>query len=154
MIWVVLIVLILSVDQISKLVVINNMKLSQSISIIENFFYLTYCENSGIVWGIFKNSSYVIIPVTIIISALMVFVIYKTNIRLLKLSLSLIIGGAVGNLIDRLFRGGSVIDFLDVYIGTYNYPVFNVADSFIVIGTFVLAYYLLFVYKDSDIIFN
>jgi signal peptidase II len=73
----------------------------------------------------------------------------KVHGRLLGLSLSFILGGGIGNLIDRIVRG-SVVDFLDFYIGSYDYPKFNAADSFIVVGTILLAYYILFVHKEHN----
>jgi signal peptidase II len=62
--------------------------------------------------------------------------------------LSFILGGAFGNLVDRVVKG-SVADFLDLYFGSYNFPTFNIADSFVVIGTGILVFYLLFVYKEN-----
>jgi signal peptidase II len=75
---------------------------------------------------------------------------YKYNNKLLRGSLSMVIGGALGNLIDRMFRSGGVVDFLDFQFGSYHFPSFNVADSFIVVGTIIMAYYLLFVHKDKE----
>lgn len=150
LIWAAIIVLVIALDQISKLIVINNMELGQNIVIIKNFFHLTYWENSGAAWGIFKNGALVFIPLNLILSAVLAYILINSKSNYLRFSLSLIIGGALGNVIDRIFRNGKVVDFLSFNILGYDYPIFNIADSFIVIGTIFLAYYLLFIYKEKD----
>jgi signal peptidase II len=80
----------------------------------------------------------------------LIYFMKKYDSKILRTAISFILGGAAGNLIDRIFRPQGVVDFLDFLIGSYHFPTFNVADSFVVIGTIVLAYYMLFVYKEKE----
>ncbi len=148
MIWALLILLTVAADQISKLIVLDKMTLGQSITIIDKFFYFTYWENKGAAWGIFQNGRYFFIIFTAIISLFMCYLLFKAKNRLYRLSLSLILGGAIGNLIDRVYKG-SVTDFLDFYIFSYDFPIFNLADTFVVVGTMLLAYYIFFIYEEK-----
>jgi signal peptidase II len=150
MVWIIIIVLIIALDQITKFIVASNFKLGDSTTIIDNFFHIVHWRNSGAAWGIMQNGKYVLVPVTFFLVLLMVYFMYKYNNKLLRGSLSMVIGGALGNLIDRMFRSGGVVDFLDFQFGSYHFPSFNVADSFIVVGTIIMAYYLLFVHKDKE----
>ncbi|NLP14329.1 MAG: signal peptidase II [Clostridium sp.] len=149
MVWII-IVLIIAFDQITKFVVINNIEFGDRITIIDNFFHLAHWRNTGAAWGILQNGKYVLIPVTILMMLLMAYFMHKYNNRILRFSLSMVIGGAWGNLIDRVFRPDGVVDFLDFQFGSYHFPTFNVADSFVVVGTIILAYYMFFVHKDKD----
>ena len=128
------------IDLISKQLVMNLMSLGDSIKLINNFFYLTYTKNNGAAWSILEDKRILLLIITVFV----LFLINKSmnKIRLNKLEIftyGMIIGGIVGNLFDRVFYG-SVIDFLDFKIFGYNYPVFNLADSFIVIGIFILIF--------------
>lgn len=138
---------IVAVDQITKLHIMKNLAQGEFISVIKDFFYITYLENKGAAWGILQNKRYVFIVVTIIITVIMFIYLLKTENTFLKLTLSMIIGGATGNLIDRIYKG-SVADFLDFYIFSYNFPAFNVADIFIVTGTILLGIYIIFIHKE------
>lgn len=149
MLWIFIILATVVIDRISKLAVINNIGSADAITIIKNFFYIVHSENKGAAWGILQNGRYFFIIITAIILIVLAYFMRKYDNKLLKASIAFIIGGAMGNMIDRIFRG-SVTDFLDFYIGSYHFPTFNAADSFVVIGTFLLAYYLLFIYKDND----
>lgn len=146
--WVIIIVLIVVLDQATKFLVIKNIEFGSLIPVIDRFFYLTYYENKGAAWGVLQNGRYFFIVLTIIVSVFIAYFLYRSDSRLLSLSLSFILGGAIGNFIDRVVKG-SVADFLDFHFGSYNFPTFNVADSFVVVGTIFLACYLLFVYTDS-----
>jgi signal peptidase II len=150
MIWIFIIVMISAIDQISKYLIIKNVKYNQLIPVIDKFFYITYHENKGAAWGIMQEKRSIFIVLTLVLSVIMGYVLFKTENRLLKLSLSLILGGAIGNLIDRIFKG-SVADFLDFHFGAYNFPTFNVADMFIVIGTILLSIFILFIYKEPNL---
>ena len=127
------------IDQISKIIISNILTNNKSIEVIKSFFYLTYTHNEGAAFSILLGKRIFLILIAIIIIALLIYYIKKNKIegRLNKMSLSLIIGGAFGNLIDRIVRG-YVIDFLDFKIFNYNYPIFNLADTFIVIGVILL----------------
>ena len=124
------------IDQISKILVSNY--LINNITVIKNFFYLTLVHNKGAAWGILENHTYIITIVMVIALIFLIRIIsnFKDNIRNI-IAFGLVIGGLLGNLIDRIFRG-YVIDFLDFYIFKYDYPVFNISDIAIVIGMFLL----------------
>lgn len=114
------------------------------VQVWENFITLRFVKNQGAVWGIFSDPSHTIMPRVITglsLIALVIVMYYFLKIEAKckweLLSLSFIIGGAVGNIIDR-FAQGYVVDFLDVAIGTYHWPTFNVADSFISMGVILL----------------
>lgn len=132
-------IILLCIDQISKLLVVNLLTKTSSITIIKNFFYLTYINNDGAAFSILVGKRILLILVAILVIILLLHYIKKNNIqnRLEIISLSLILGGSLGNLMDRVVRG-YVIDFLDFKIFNYNFPIFNLADTFIVIGVFLL----------------
>ena len=134
-------VLVIGLDQLTKWLVRTNMALGQSVP-REGIFRLTYTTNTGGAFGILANQAFLLALVAVI--GIAVFLIYLRYIplrsRLLKIGLGLDLGGAIGNLIDRLRFSGRVTDFID--IGPW--PVLNVADMSIVVGTILIAYYLLF----------
>lgn len=130
----------LALDQISKVIVTIFLKLNQSVTVINNFFYLTLCHNEGAAWGILNGNGIIIIAFTILAIILIYHFIYcfKQNTRN-NIAFGLLYGGLAGNLIDRIFSG-YVIDFFDFYIFNYDYPVFNIADICIVTGVLLLIY--------------
>lgn len=132
-------VVVFIIDLISKVIVSNNLELYESISVIDNFFNITYTHNYGGAWSIFENSTLLITIISIIIIILLIFYVIKNKItrKTDVIGYSLIIGGALGNLFDRIVHG-YVIDFLDFNIFGYDYPIFNIADTMIVIGIFIL----------------
>lgn len=152
MIWTAIILAIIGLDQLTKYIVINNISFGEKRPIIDGFFYLAHWKNQGAAWGIMEGWKFFLIPVTIIVSIVLVYYLVKSDNRLFKGALSMVLGGAVGNLIDRAFRVGGVVDFLDFHFWSYNFPTFNVADCFIVVGTILLSYYILFVIKDEKVL--
>lgn len=132
-------IIFLLIDQISKLLVVKSLSINNSTEIIKNFFYLTYTNNDGAAFSILTGQRIFLIVVSIIIIILLLYYLKKNKIdnKIETLAISLIIGGSLGNLIDRLVRG-YVIDFFDVKIFGYNFPIFNIADTFIVVGAFLL----------------
>ncbi len=122
-------------DQWTKWLVVTKMDLYESVPIIENFFYITSHRNSGAAWGILEGQMIFFYIITVIVVIGLVYLLqkYARESKLMAIALSLFLGGAIGNFIDRLFRQ-EVVDFFDVYIFTYNYPIFNIADSVLVIG--------------------
>lgn len=138
-----IVVFIIAVDQITKYLAVARLKPEGSIPVIKGVFHLTYIENRGAAFGILQNQRWFFIILTIAISmGIAYYLITQSHISLLlRISLCMILGGAIGNLIDRI-RFGYVVDML--HFSLIDYPVFNVADSFVVIGTILLAYYLLF----------
>ncbi len=149
MIWSIIIIFIIGLDQLTKYLISTNIELGEGIEIVKKVFYITHCENTGAAWGILQNGRVIFIPITIIAVIVMVFYLFKIKEPKLQLPLSFIIGGAIGNLADRIFKG-IVIDFIDFFIGSYHYPTFNLADSFIVVGSILLGYYIIFVHKHDD----
>src|SRR5699024_10718470 len=108
------------------------------IPLIENFFSLTSHRNSGAAWGILEGQMifFYIITTVVIIGIIYYLQIYGSERQLLAISLSFILGGAIGYFIDRIFRK-DVVDFLYCTIFTYDYTIFNIADSSLVIGVFL-----------------
>lgn len=132
-------IILLCIDQISKLLVVNLLTKTDSITIIKNFFYLTYINNDGAAFSILVGKRIFLILIAVLVIVMLIRCIKKNNIqnKLELVSISLIIGGSLGNLMDRVVRG-YVIDFLDFKLFNYNFPIFNLADTFIVIGVFLL----------------
>lgn len=132
-------IILLCIDQISKLLVVNLLTKTDSITIIKNFFYLTYINNDGAAFSILVGKRIFLILIAVLVIVMLIRYIKKNNIqnKLELVSLALIIGGSLGNLMDRVIRG-YVIDFLDFKIFNYNFPIFNLADTFIVIGVILL----------------
>lgn len=135
----ILALIIILLDQLTKWMVVTKMALHEQIPIIEDLLYFTSHRNRGAAFGILQGQMWLFFIVTVIV---VVFVIYYINkhakeSKLLGISLGLVLGGAIGNFIDRLFRG-EVVDFIDVYIFGYDFAIFNVADMALVIGVGVL----------------
>lgn len=125
------------------------MPLYHSIPVIDKFFNLTYIRNTGAAFGILAGSAAAFrLPFLMIFSLLAIGFIIVMLRRLperetgLISALAFILGGAIGNLIDR-FAYGEVIDFLDFYWANYHWPAFNIADSFITVGVTITVYYLI-----------
>lgn len=148
MFYILSIVLILIIDQFSKYLTVLYIKPINSYPLINQVFHLTYAENRGAAFSIFSGKQMLLIIVTALIITLLgcYFVkVRKSGQTLLKVSLSLIIGGAMGNLVDRL-RLNYMVDMLDFTL--INYPIFNMADVFVVTGAILLSYYML---KDTKV---
>ncbi len=140
---------IVVVDQITKSAVMARFSLHETLEIIPGLFNLVYVMNPGAAFGFLADASatfrYVFFTgVTILAAGLIVYYLVKSNPRnrMLAGSLTLIFGGAVGNLIDRI-RFGAVVDFLDVYLGASHWPAFNVADSAITVGAVLMIWEML-----------
>ena len=118
------------------------MDVYDSVIIIKDFFYITYVRNTGAAWSIFSGETLGIVIVSLIIILGIIYYIFKNNpeSKLEKLGYGMILGGAIGNLFDRIIYG-YVIDFFDFYIFGYDYPIFNLADSFIFVGVIILIIY-------------
>ena len=140
--------IILISDQLTKFIVDQSMPLHHSIPVIDNFFNLTYIRNTGAAFGFLAGSAAAFrLPFLIVFSLVAIGFVVAMLRRLperetgLITALVFILGGAIGNLIDRLAYG-EVIDFLDFYWGRYHWPAFNVADSFISVGVCITVFYL------------
>ena len=135
-------------DQITKALVINFIDLYDSVVLLP-IVNLTFVVNYGFAFGLLNNPSLNQILVSLVILAIIIYFLYlliKTQDKIFQLTLTLILAGALGNFIDRIFRG-FVIDFIDIYIGKYHWPAFNIADSCITLGFVVLMINILFLNK-------
>ena len=140
-----------AIDQWTKYLAFHTLNNAEPITVVDGVFEFKYLENRGAAWGIFQNQTMVFV----IISVLAAIVIISLYIKLpntkrsapIRVLLVFLLSGAVGNLIDRVSRG-YVIDFL--YFKLIDFPIFNVADCYVTVSTIVLAFLLIFVYKDED----
>jgi signal peptidase II len=142
--------LIVLFDQISKIVIVRLLSYGEIVPVIPGCFNLTYVLNPGGAFGLFASQSQwfriMLFLVFSLVAVGFIFYLYRDVPRthpMLANALALILGGAVGNLIDRI-RMGKVVDFLDVYAGSYHWPAFNVADSAICVGVGVFIYHMVF----------
>ncbi len=131
-------------DQVTKAAILKQFVLHESRPVIDGFFNLVYVMNPGAAFGFLAGASETFrylffIGITVLVMGLIIYYIVKSDSKNIIniISFAMIFGGAVGNLIDRI-RFGSVVDFLDVYIGTAHWPAFNVADSSITIGAVLM----------------
>ena len=133
---------IVGIDQLIKYFVFNFLKPVGSVDVIPGLFSLDYVENKGAAFGMMANMRWVFIVFTIVVIAIILYVVFKKKItnKLFIASAILLIGGGIGNLIDRIFLG-FVIDYLSI---SFFPPVCNFADYCITIGTVLLLVYLLF----------
>lgn len=124
-------VCILILDQVTKYIIIEKLPINSSIEVIGGFFYITHVKNSGAAFGLFQDSvgTLTIISIVAIVLIIILKIMLKLNYAFYNVSLGFILGGALGNLIDRYFVG-KVTDFINFTF----WPVFNIADSFIIIG--------------------
>lgn len=140
---------LIALDQMSKLWVVKNFQLFDTKPLINDIFHLTYVRNKGAAFSLLENQRWFFIIVTLaaigILSYFFIVFYKKEKYTLLKITMVLIFSGAVGNLIDRI-RFSYVIDFFD--FRAINFAIFNVADSFVVVGAILLGYCLLFINKE------
>jgi signal peptidase II len=148
--WVLLItcLVVLSLDQFTKYTVQKNLPLHHRVEVIPGFFNLTHVRNTGGAFGIFGGrrggwATLFFVGVSVLAVGSILFFIQriKENEKILAFSFSVVLAGAIGNLIDRL-RYGEVIDFLEFYLSSFFWPAFNIADSAICIGIGLMAFEL------------
>ncbi len=142
--------ILILMDQISKYIIVKTMNIGESISVIGEVLQITSHRNYGAAWGMLQNQMIFFYIITIIVLIALIYFYYKeaADNLLMQCGLMLIFAGAIGNFIDRLFRG-NVVDFIDTKIINYDFPIFNVADSCLTIGVFILLYELLFNQKEE-----
>jgi signal peptidase II len=140
---------VIVLDQITKAVIREKLFMYGSYKVIDGFFSLVYVMNPGAAFGFLAGAPEIFrylffISITVLAILLIIYYILKSKSQdvLIVISLTLIFGGAVGNLIDRI-RFGAVVDFLDFYIGTWHWPAFNAADSAISIGAVLMIWEML-----------
>ena len=143
-----LLIFIVLLDQATKIIVDRTLPFNQSIPVIDNLFSLTYIRNTGAAFGILAGSGgsfrrLFLIAFSVVAIGFIMIMLRRLppNEKGLIAALSFILGGAAGNLIDRILYG-EVIDFLDFYWSRYHWPAFNVADSFITVGVMIILYRL------------
>lgn len=132
-------IIVVSVDQASKYLIQQMMDLNTSILVLGDLLRLTYIRNPGAAFGIMIGNRYFFLVLSLLACGVMIYYFYKmpASERWGRLALTLILGGAVGNLIDRI-RYSEVTDFIDVGFGAYRWPVFNVADIAVTVGVILL----------------
>ncbi|HJV17278.1 MAG TPA: signal peptidase II [Bacillales bacterium] len=130
---------VILLDQITKWLIVSRMELGESIQIIDKILYITSHRNRGAAWGILQGQMWFFYVITLIVIVGIIIYIQRAakDKWLMGLSLGLMLGGAIGNFIDRVIRK-EVVDFIHTFIFGYNFPVFNIADSALVIGVILL----------------
>ncbi|MFR6473396.1 signal peptidase II [Turicibacter sanguinis] len=141
--WLIIAIVALTIvlDQVTKYLVASQMTIGQSIPIIDNFLYITSHRNAGAAWGIFQGKMMFFYLITLAVIAIVIVWMTRLDIKKdkwLMIALALILGGAVGNFIDRVLYQ-HVVDFIDTYILGYDFPIFNIADSALCIGVVLMA---------------
>ncbi len=141
---------LLGLDQVTKIFLAKQIPYGSSKNIIPGFLNLSHVHNRGAIFGLFNQARTPLVYLVLTLASLTAlglviyyFIKVPLSEKLLKITLSLVLAGALGNLADRLLRG-YVIDFIDIYIGKYHWPSFNVADSCISIGAVLLIYIFFF----------
>lgn len=137
--------IIIAIDQVTKWYIVKNLELGENITIIENFLYITSHRNKGAAWGILQGQMWFFYIVTAVVIVGMIYYIqkYTKENKVMGVALGLMLGGAIGNFIDRIFLK-EVVDFINTYIFSYDFPIFNVADSALCVGVILLFIHMLF----------
>ncbi|PMC38362.1 signal peptidase II [Bacillus sp. UMB0899] len=137
--------LIIIIDQLTKWLIVKNMEIGDHIPVIENFLYITSHRNRGAAWGILQGQMWFFYIITAIVIVGLIYYIQKHTKQnvVMGVALGFMLGGAIGNFIDRLFRK-EVVDFINTYIFSYDFPIFNIADSALCIGVGLLFIHMLF----------
>lgn len=152
----ILFVLIIAADQLTKFYVLANVPManaaSDSVPLIKGIIDLTHIHNYGGAWGLLGGYTWLLLGITLIVMILCITMLIKSGLKnkLLFWSVALIMAGGIGNMIDRVIRGGAVVDFLQFHFWP-SFPVFNIADIAVCIGAGLLILYFLFdILKESN----
>lgn len=146
-------VIVVLLDQITKLIVLINVSEGDSIYLVNKFLYITKTFNTGAGWSIMDDNTIILLAISCAATAILSYIIVKyiksfINQKLLTISLGFILGGCFGNLIDRfltvIHQRDGVVDFVGMWIGKYQWPIWNIADAFLVVGIIILAIWMLF----------
>ena len=150
-----LLVFLIVFDQITKYHFSTTIGIGDRVAVIDGFFYFTYTLNNGAAWSFLSGVSWaqtffkIITIVALIIFTFVYVYSLKKGYKWLKVSLIFIISGTIGNFIDRLFNNGCVVDFLSFVFDEYSFPVFNLADTFLVVGMIMFVIHLLFIDRNA-----
>ena len=142
--------ILIGIDQITKIWAISDLSNGRTIPVIDGVFEFAFAKNTGVAFSMLEGQRWIFIPITIIISVLLMFIMLRSPLRKYKLfniTCVLILAGAIGNLIDRIIYG-YVVDFLHATF--IDFPIFNFADCCVVIGAGLLFVFALFVMKEDD----
>ena len=141
-----------ALDQLTKYFVVKNFELGQQRKVIGDAVVLTYIRNTGTAWSLLSGKTILLLIVTVIVMALLVYIynniITYDRYNIVRYLIMAVMGGAIGNMIDRV-RLQYVVDF--IYFKIINFPVFNVADIFVTVSIFILMILFIFKYKTEDI---
>jgi signal peptidase II len=151
MVWIIIIVLLSAADQLLKALIRTQIAVSERVTVIEGFFYIINRKNPGAAWSFLAGQSwgiYVLAGVSLVVTSLLLVLLFRVKLVRLKVCLSVICAGSIGNLIDRMLAGG-VTDYLDFHFGRYIFPTFNLADTLLVCGSILLGLLIVF---DPDLL--
>lgn len=150
MVYIIIGILIFAADFITKFLVSKNMLLYQTIEIIDGVFSLTYIRNKGMAWGMLQNQRWIFIVLTVLIVAVITVYAIKSKrlLALEKIGITLLLSGAIGNLIDRIFYPEGVIDFLQ--LDFIDFPIFNIADIAVCLGAAAIIIYVIFFERKKE----
>lgn len=150
MLYILLLLALIAADQALKYWVVQHLALGQSAPLLPGIVQLTHYENDGAAWSSFSGKTAILLIVTTVLLAAVTILLVKKIVRhpLGVAAGLLILGGGIGNYIDRIFRSGLVVDMFDLEF--MRYPVFNLADCFVVVGTILGAIYYLWIYEKTD----
>ena len=146
------IIVIVTLDQWSKWAIKTSFQLYESKPVIQDIFHFTYVTNDGMAFGLsFPGGKHILLVMTILLTGFIVGFLWKEKDGhpLVKYGLALILSGAIGNLIDRLFYG-KVVDFLDVMVGNFHWYIFNVADSAVTVGMVLFIIHSFLIEESSE----
>ncbi|MHC5252006.1 signal peptidase II [Listeria kieliensis] len=135
--------LVLVLDQATKWVVISQMEIGEKITVIPGFLYWLSYRNNGAAWSILEGKMWLFYIITIVVSVAIIYIMakYAKGKPLFSISLALILGGALGNFIDRILHK-EVVDFVSTVWGSYHFPIFNLADAALSIGVVLMLIYI------------
>ncbi len=146
-------VLLILADQITKWVITQRVPCGYAFTVIPDFFDISHVLNTGAAWGVLQGRTAILSLVTFLACVVIVYLLVVTVNPWLAASFIMILSGALGNLIDRVFRG-EVVDFLTFHFGRYDFPSFNVADICITCGCILLVIVVVFIAKDGNFLFR
>ncbi len=152
MLAIIISVVVIIIDQLTKLWAYHSLQGTRGIQVIGNMLEFRYVENRGAAFGILQGRMWFFYVITIIVVAILFYYLFTQDRSsiFLNITVGLLIGGALGNFIDRLLRG-FVVDFIKVdFVSQINFPVFNVADIAITIGSVLFIIYILFLEKETN----